>query len=260
MSERPRETVVLPARGWRISPRHATIAAVICWIGFAVMVVMVQAGRTGALDSTGLLFWRTGADLRPAGPRWVVEGVRDITALGGVLLRHVFALFALVALLFLRLRREAVLLAGTVIGGWLLNSAVKDLVGRERPTIVPHLTAAGGQSFPSGHSFNSAVVYIAIGLAFAAMSRRRDVRWTIIGGAMALSLMVAWSRVWLGVHFPSDVIAGWLGGAGWAFAASALLDRPAKAVADEAKETLDAVTPGRVGSRQERQGRKEVRR
>lgn len=244
MSERPRETIVLPARGWRVDPRHATIAAVVCWIGFALMVALVQAGRTGALDSTGLLFWRTGADLRPAGPKWLLEGVRDLTALGGVLLRHIVAVFALVALLFLRLRREAVLLAGTVIGGWLLNSAVKDIVGRDRPTIVPHLTSAGGQSFPSGHSFNSAVVYIAIGLAFAAMSHRRDVRWTIIAGAMLLSLTVAWTRVWLGVHFPSDVIAGWLGGAGWAFAASALLDRPAKAVAEEAKDQLEAVTPG----------------
>ncbi|MCA1662477.1 MAG: phosphatase PAP2 family protein [Novosphingobium sp.] len=243
-AERPRETVVLPSRGWRISPRHATIAALICWAGFALMVGLVQAGRTGALDSTGLLFWRTGVDLRPGGPEWLLEGVRDLTALGGVLLRHIVALFALVALLFLRLHREAVLLAGTIVGGWVLNSAVKELVGRDRPTIVPHLTSAGGQSFPSGHSFNSAVVYIAIGLAFAAMSRRRDARWTIVGGAVALSLIVAWTRVWLGVHFPSDVIGGWLGGAGWAFAASALLDRPAQQVAEQAKDQLEAMTPG----------------
>jgi len=244
MSERPRETVVLPARGWRVSPRHAAIAAIICWAGFALIVVLVESGRTGALDSTGLLFWRSGPDLRPAGPKWLLEGVRDLTALGGVLLRHIVAVLALVALLFLRLRREAVLLAGTIVGGWIVNSAVKGLVGRPRPTIVPHLTEAGGQSFPSGHSFNSAVVYIAIGLAFAAMSPRRDVRWTIVGGAMALSLVVAWTRVWLGVHFPSDVIAGWLGGAGWAFAASALLDRPAMQVAEEASEQLKAITPG----------------
>jgi len=241
---RPPEAVVLPARGWRVSPLHAGIAAAACWLGFAVMVVLVESQRTGALDSTGLLLWRSGTDLRPVGPKWLVEGVRDLTSLGGVLLRHLIAIAALVALLFLRLRREAVLLAGTIVGGWVLNSAVKLLVGRPRPTIVPHLTEAGGQSFPSGHSFNSAVVYIAIGLAFAALSHRRDVRWTIVGAAMALSLIVAWTRVWLGVHFPSDVIAGWLGGAGWAFAASALLYRPAKAVAEEAKEGLEAITPG----------------
>jgi len=85
-----------------------------------------------------------------------------------------------------------------------------------------------GNSFPSGHSFNGAVVYIAMALAFAAISRRETVRATLIAGALAVSLIVAWSRVWLGVHWPSDVIAGWLGGAGWAFLASALLYRPAK--------------------------------
>ena len=60
-------------------------------------------------------------------------------------------------------------------------------------------------------------------------------RWTIIGAAGVLSLAIAWSRVWLGVHFPSDVIAGWLGGAGWALLAAALLDRPAKVVVDQAE-------------------------
>lgn len=230
----PPQTIILPERGWQVRPRHALIGAALCWAGFAAMVVLVQTGRTGALDSTGLLFWRD-SDLRPEGPVWVLEAVRDITALGGVLLRNVVMAAALFALLVLRLRREAVVLAGTVIGGWLVNSGMKALVGRPRPDIVPHLTEAGGASFPSGHSFNSAVVYIAIALAFAAMSTRRGVRWTIIGAACVLSLAIAWSRVWLGVHFPSDVIAGWLGGTGWALLAAALLDRPAKVVVDEAE-------------------------
>ena len=114
------------------------------------------------------------------------------------------------------------------------------MVGRPRPQIVPHLTEAGGASFPSGHAFNSAVVYIAIALAFATLSARESVRLTIIGGAVLVSLVVAWSRVWLGVHFPTDVLAGWLGGAGWAFLAAALLQQPAAAAADsETAEKLD---------------------
>jgi undecaprenyl-diphosphatase len=239
-ARRRAETIVLPARGYRIAPRHALIAAALCWAGFAAMVAWVESGAVVGFDSAGLQLWRTGADLRPRGPAWLVEAVRDYTALGGVLLRNVFAAFAIVALLFLRLRREAVLFALTVMGGWIVNSLVKDLVGRPRPEIVPHLMEAGGLSFPSGHSFNSAVVYIAMALAFAALSPRRAVRWTIVGTAMALTLLVALSRVWLGVHFPSDAVAGWLGGAGWAFLASALLHRPAKAVADsEVAETLD---------------------
>ncbi|MCW1384177.1 phosphatase PAP2 family protein [Novosphingobium sp. KCTC 2891] len=238
--------VPLPTHGWRISPTHALVAAALCWAGFGVIVWAVEAGRTAAVDSAGLLLWRRGAELTPAGPPWVLEGVRDMTALGGVLLRNLFAMGAIVALLFLRLRREAVLLAATIGGGWIVNSLVKLTVGRPRPMIVPHLTEAGGQSFPSGHSFNAAVVYIAMALAFAAMSPRRSVRWTLVASALLLTLMIAFSRVWLGVHFPSDVVAGWLGGAGWAFLASALLHRPAKAVAEQADAALEGMTPGDV--------------
>lgn len=233
-SHRPSETIVLPARGWRIDPAKAVVAAALLWTGFAGMVWAVQTGRTGGFDEMGLLLWRAGDELGPRGPALLMEMVRDVTALGGVLLRNLIAIGAVVALLFLRLRREALLLAATVMLGWLVNTGIKRLVGRERPEIVPHLMEAGGASFPSGHSFNSAVVYIAIALAFATLSRRQSVRFTIIGAAMVLSAAVAWSRVWLGVHFPSDVTAGWLGGAGWAFLAAALLQRSAEKAADSA--------------------------
>jgi undecaprenyl-diphosphatase len=208
------------------------VAGAVCAIAFALIVFLVLTGRTALLDSTGLQVWRTGPDIAPRGPGWLLEGVRDLTGMGGVLMRHVFAICAIAALLFLDLRREAAVLTGTVIGGWVVNSVLKDLVGRARPTIVPHLTEASGNSFPSGHSFNSAVVFLAIALAFAAMSPRRSVRWTIIVSAVALTWLISLSRVWLGVHFPSDVIAGWLGGASWAFLAAAALDRPAQVAVD----------------------------
>ena len=242
----PAPTLSLPARTWRIDPRHALLAAAVCWAGFAAMVAEVEAGRTGWLDSAGLLLWRGGVDLRPVGPPWLLGALRDVTALGGVLLCTLITFVAMSVLLVLRLRREALVLLGTTLGGWLVNSGLKILVGRPRPTIVPHLTEAGGASFPSGHSFNSAVVYLAIALAFAAMSPRHGVRIAIVGAAAVLSMTIAFSRVWLGVHFPSDVIAGWLGGAGWALMAAALLDRPAKAVAVQAGAALEAVTPGEV--------------
>lgn len=239
----PPETVHLPARGFTIDRRKALIAAAVCWVGFAIMVWLVVNGRTGEFDEMGLLAARTGEDRAFAGTALMLEILRDTTALGGVFLRNLFAIGAVVALLFLSLRREAVLFAMTVAGGWLANSLVKGIVGRERPQIVPHLMEAGGESFPSGHSFNAAVVYIAMALAFAALSRRHSVRYTLIGAAMAISAMIAWSRVMLGVHFPSDVAAGWLGGAGWAFLAAALLYKPAKAVAEsEMAEAIDLTT------------------
>ena len=228
----PPETMTLPERGFAIDRRKALIVAVVLWVGFAVMVYLVTHGMTERFDEWGLLLYRGGEELGPRGSELLFESVRDVTALGGVFLRNLFALAAVVALLFLKLRREAVLYAITVITGWLANTGLKLLVGRERPQIVPHLTEAGGESFPSGHSFSSAVVYIGMALAFAALSKKHSVRYTIVAAAMALAAMVAWSRVMLGVHFPSDVTAGWLGGAAWAFLAAALFYHPAKAAAD----------------------------
>jgi undecaprenyl-diphosphatase len=227
----PAQTLQLPARGWRIDPRHALAAAALCWLSFALVAWLVHSGRSSEIDSIGLTLWRDPEGLGPRGPVWLAEAVRDITALGGMVLRVIFSAAALVALMFLGLKREAVKLLGTLISGLLVELAIKAMVGRPRPEIVPHLTEAGGMSFPSGHSFNSALGLIAVALAFATLSHRRRVRWTVIGAAVATSLLVAWSRVWLGVHFPSDVIAGWLGGAGWAFLAVALLDRPAEVAA-----------------------------
>ncbi|MBW8785484.1 MAG: phosphatase PAP2 family protein [Novosphingobium sp.] len=249
---RPAETIALPARGWRIAPRHALLAGGLCWLGFVVFAWLVLSGRSLSFDAAGLRFWRTGPDLHPRGPAWLLENVRDFTALGGVLLRNLVAIGAMVALLFMRLRREALLLAGTIIGGWIVDSLLKAAVGRPRPALVSHLAEAGGASFPSGHSFNSAVVYIAIGLGFAAMSPRPSVRRTIVASAVVVSLLVALSRVWLGVHFPSDVAAGWCGGAGWAFLASALLYPTAKTAAEENAAQLEAVTPGELGRPQPR--------
>lgn len=224
----PAERAALPASGWRIELRKALLLSAVCWAGFILIAWLAANGHTEAIDRTGLLFWRQAETLEPVGPPWVQEAVRDVTALGGVFLRKLFAIGAAVALLFIRLRREAMLLVLTVIGGWLAGYALKLLLGRERPDIVPHLMAADGASFPSGHSFNAAVVYIAIALAFAAMSRRPTIRHVIIGTAIALSIAIAWSRVWLGVHFPTDVVAGWLGGAGWTFLAASLRQRPAQ--------------------------------
>ena len=228
----PAETLVLPRRGWQIDPRHALAAGILCWVGFGVMTWLVHSGRIAGFEAAGLRLFRREGSLALIGSPALAEAVRDITALGGTVLRVFVAIGAFVALIFLRLRREAVLMVVTILTGLAVELAIKELVGRPRPSLVPHLVEAGGMSFPSGHSFNSALGFIAIALAFATYSVRRRVRWTLIGAAGVLSMLVASSRVALGVHYPSDVIAGWLGGAGWAFLAEAVLYRPAKAIAD----------------------------
>lgn len=237
----PAETVRLPERGYAISRPKALLVSALCWAGFAAMIWAVLGDRTGALDHAGLTWARSGDDFAVLGASRVQEAVRDMTALGGIFLSTLATIAAVVALLFLKLRREAVLFALTVIGGWALNTGLKALVGRARPDIVPHLTEAGGMSFPSGHSFASAMIYIGMALAFASLSQRHSVRYTLIGAAMGVSALIAWSRVLLGVHYPSDVIAGWLGGAAWAFLATAVLYKPAKVAADS--ETADKLDP-----------------
>lgn len=217
---------VTVARGFHIDPVKALTFGILCWIGFGAVVWAVQTGHGENIDRIGLLFWRD-SDLKPTGPAWLLELVRCITILGGVPFRYLFALAAAIALALISLRREAALLVLTIITGWGANSLLKELFGRPRPQIVPHLAEADGMSFPSGHSFNAAVVYIATALALAALSPRQSVRVTVVAAAVLVSMAIAWSRVWLGVHFPSDAIAGWLGGAGWTFMASALLYNPA---------------------------------
>lgn len=215
-------------RSWPIKRTYALTEATVCWAGFFLIAFLTFTGRMETFDTLGLQYWRNAPYFTLTSPGWLQEAARDVTALGGVLLRNLFAAAAVVALFSVKLRREAVVLAGTVISGWMMNTAIKALVHRPRPDIVPHLTEAAGPSFPSGHSFNSAVVFIAITLAFAAMISRKHVRWVMIGSSIGLTWLIALSRVWLGVHFPSDVIAGWLGGAAWAFSAAVIFEHSAR--------------------------------
>lgn len=211
-----------PAVPRGLGGRAALIGGLLCWAGFAAVAALTLAGHFAPFDDAGLRYWRGNDGMIGAA---MFEWVRALTLLGGVPVRGVLDVAAVALLVFLQRRKEALWLAVTGVGGWVANSALKLAVGRTRPDVVPHLVDAGGASFPSGHSFNSAVLYIAIALVLGATNKRRATPWLLLGGAVALSLAIAWSRVWLGVHFPGDVIAGWLGGAGWTLLAWAWLQR-----------------------------------
>ncbi|MXP24950.1 phosphatase PAP2 family protein [Altererythrobacter indicus] len=142
--------------------------------------------------------------------------MRDITAMGGVALRNIAALIGITALVLLHQKRQAAILAMIILSGWLAETAVKYSVERARPDILGQLTHAGGPSFPSGHSFNAALVALALTLAFTPFVNTPILRKFLVCTAVALSFLVAFSRVWLGVHYVSDVMAGWLGGTAWA--------------------------------------------
>ena len=105
---------------------------------------------------------------------------------------------------------------GASVGGWILNDLLKALFARPRPTVVPHLREVASLSFPSGHALTSAVVFLTLGTLLMRVANRPLAKWYCISIAMGATAVVGASRVYLGVHYPTDVIGGWLVGLSWA--------------------------------------------
>lgn len=208
-----------------IAYRDLLIAALMCWTTFAIIACLMVTGHTTGLDTWGLLVFRDPVSLDLLGPEWLGEGVRVVTALGGFFLRNLVAITAMAILLMFQFRRRAAMVLVTIASGWMLELILKACFARPRPDIVPHLMSVSGDSFPSGHSFNAAVVYLSLGLTFASMAVRPGRCSMILGAAIAVSVLISMTRIALGVHYPTDALAGLAGGAGWALLVFALWDR-----------------------------------
>lgn len=150
------------------------------------------------------------------GPPWLAEFARDITALGGGSVLTVLTLLILGFLLISRRPRTALLVLLATLGGWGLNAGLKEMFGRERPSVVPHLMIEHSASFPSGHSMISSIFYLTMGSILAQTMARRREKIYLIHAALLLAFAIGCSRVYLGVHYPTDVLAGWAGGTAWA--------------------------------------------
>jgi len=185
--------------------------------GFAELADEVFEGATGGFDQWLILALRNPADVTdPLGPAWLEEMGRDFTALGGT---AVLTLITLSAAGFLLLRRKghvALLLLVAVGGGIVLSSLMKHGFSRPRPDLVPHDSYIYTSSFPSGHSMMSAVTYLTLGALLARAEARRRIKAFLLLLAVFLTFAVGVSRVYLGVHWPTDVLAGWTAGAAWA--------------------------------------------
>jgi undecaprenyl-diphosphatase len=155
---------------------------------------------------------------RPLGPRWLADTGLEITALGSGSVLALVTAAVLGYLLIQRKRRAAWVVVAATLGGLALSSALKALYHRPRPDLVPHLAPTLTTSFPSGHSMLSAVVYLTLGVLLARLHERWTVRAYIMAIALVLPFLVGVSRVFLGVHYPSDVLAGWTAGLVWAVA------------------------------------------
>ena len=192
----------------------ATIVAV--W-SFAELADEVVEGATRSLDRQLLLLMRTAGDLTdPIGPPLIEEIGRDLTALGGVI---ILTLATLATSGFFLLRRQygsTLYLFVTVGGGILLSSYAKGLFDRPRPQLVPHGSIVETASFPSGHSMMAAVTYLTLAVLISRVLQQRRLKIYVIGAAIVLTVLVGISRVYLGVHWPTDVLSGWLAGLAWA--------------------------------------------
>jgi undecaprenyl-diphosphatase len=184
------------------------------WL-FGLIAGEMMEGGTQAFDERVLLGMRN-PDRSPVGPPSVQDAARDITALGGV---TVLAMITLITGGFLLLDGKphmAWFVYGSVASGLLVSGILKSLFQRPRPDLVPHAAYVSTTSFPSGHSMMSAVTYLTLGALLArSLQRKRLKAFFLVLGAL-LTLLVGLSRVYLGVHWPTDVLAGWTAGASWA--------------------------------------------
>lgn len=193
----------------------ALIAAMIA--AFVVLARYATGDAPREFDNRILLALRSPDDLSdPIGPHWLLEFARDFTALSGW---PVLTVFTLILSIYLAMRRKwgtMLLVLGAVIGESLIVDSIKGLFGRERPIVVPHLVDVGNFSFPSGHSASAAAVYLTFGVIIARASHQHSVRIYVILVAIVMAALIGASRLYLGVHFPSDVAAGLSLGAAWA--------------------------------------------
>jgi len=201
-------------------PEYATeITLILISLGlliFAMLTGEMLEGETIGFDRHVLLLFRNPADLAdPLGPQSLEILVRDATALGGVLVLSLMCIFVCIYLWLCRQRKLAIFLAISVSVGSLLNTVLKWIIVRPRPDIVPHATDAALSSFPSGHAMMSTVVYLTLGALLSLSTDDRRIKFYILFWSIFLPLIVGISRLYLGVHWPTDIIAGWIAGATW---------------------------------------------
>jgi undecaprenyl-diphosphatase len=186
---------------------------------FASIAAEVFAGDSTAFDRAILLSLRSASDISdPIGPAWVEEAARDVTSLGSVIVVFMLAGAYAGYLLFARRRGQAMLMLVSVAGGLALNDLLKFIFDRPRPDLVLHSARVFTSSFPSGHAALSSVTYLTMGALFAHHAPSASVRVYVMSVAILFVSLVGASRVYLGLHYPTDVLAGWCLGSAWGLA------------------------------------------
>ncbi|HTM04486.1 MAG TPA: phosphatase PAP2 family protein [Vicinamibacterales bacterium] len=177
----------------------------------------VMRGDTQAFDVQIVRGLRSAADPSiPKGPVWLQSVLLDMTALGSGPVLGLIVLIITGYLLLVRRLVTASIVLVTFIGGEIVDESLKALFMRPRPSVVPHLQTVVTTSFPSGHAMDSAIIYLTLGALLVRVVEGRFTKIYCMSIAIFLTLIVGVSRVYLGVHYPTDVLGGWMLGFLWA--------------------------------------------
>lgn len=184
---------------------------------FAKLAEEVAEGETHAFDEAVLLAFRAPGDpADPLGPLWLEVVMRDLTALGSTTVLTLITAAVVGFLIMDRKRGAALFVLAAVAGGGLLSYLLKIGFDRPRPDLVAHLVDVHTLSFPSGHAMGAAVTYLTLGALIVRTERKRPLKAYVLTVAVTLTLLIGLSRLYLGVHWPTDVLAGWCAGSAWA--------------------------------------------
>ncbi|TIL66108.1 phosphatase PAP2 family protein [Mesorhizobium sp.] len=185
--------------------------------GFEELMEVARDTTPHAFDTEIMLAFReAGQPDNPIGPQWLEGAMRDITSLGSAIVLGLITVAVIVYLLLIHKPGAAFLVFVAVAGGQALSSTLKLGIDRPRPDLVSHLADVATLSFPSGHAMLSAVTYLTLGSMASRFLPGRTTKIYLLGLAVLTTLLVGISRVYLGVHWPSDVLAGWCAGFAWA--------------------------------------------
>lgn len=216
MSTHPTHPGVSP-----VAASHRTeilmLTAALGIIVFIIAASLVSSGAVQAADEAFLRSLRDGIHPeQPRGPGWISNLMFAVTTLGNAWFFTLAVTVAVGILAWRRNYRAMWLLIVVALGGWAILVGLKEFFARPRPLIVPQLIDIGEYSFPSGHAMMSAAIYVTIAAIAARRLRLPAARAALIGGAVLLSAVIGFSRAYLGVHYPSDIVAGWAAGLAWA--------------------------------------------
>jgi undecaprenyl-diphosphatase len=224
-----RETIVtggsappLATRRW---PRRLVVGiAALALLALAVSSLFADGGAH-TLDRQVMLLLRDASANDPIGPNWFEDVMRDMTGLGGI---GVVVGASLLLAGFLALQRrykDIAILAFSMVGAQIVSAIAKMLVSRPRPDLVSHEAEIYSASFPSGHTLMATVAWVTFAMLLAADFDNRRARDYLLLVAWIVATAVGCSRVYLGVHWPSDVLAGWAVGALWMVLLSRFIPR-----------------------------------